>query len=142
MPAGLPRSQWLQRLLLVALGVLYAGWAVLFIRGSSIETSAGRYFCLFDDAMISLRYAWNFAHGAGLVWNAGERVEGTTSFLFTLWMSLYAVFFDKSTSALAVQITGIPLVLGVALLACRMTRALGGLPWLGLVTFALVLAYY
>ncbi len=37
-----------------------------------------------DDAFISFRYADNFAHGNGLVWNIGERVEGYTNFLWTL----------------------------------------------------------
>lgn len=34
-----------------------------------------------DDAYISLRYAYNFLHGHGLVWNPGERVEGYSNFL-------------------------------------------------------------
>ncbi|MCE9615836.1 MAG: hypothetical protein K8T26_16320 [Lentisphaerae bacterium] len=37
-----------------------------------------------DDAFITLRYAWNLAHGRGLVYNAGEHVEGFTSLLHTL----------------------------------------------------------
>jgi hypothetical protein len=120
----------------------YVAWAALFIAKSSVQTSGGRYFCLFDDAMVSLRYAWNLAHGDGLVWNPGERVEGTTCFLFTLYMSLGALFLDKSAAALFVQISGIPLVLGVALMAHRLTRSLDGTPHLGLVTAAAVLAYY
>jgi hypothetical protein len=38
---------------------------------------------LFDDAYITLRYATNLIKGLGLVFNAGERVMGTTSPLFT-----------------------------------------------------------
>jgi arabinofuranosyltransferase len=45
----------------------------------------GRYF-LCDDAFISFRYARNLARGAGLVYNAGERVEGYTNLLWTLLM--------------------------------------------------------
>lgn len=41
-----------------------------------------------DDAFISFRYADNFAHGKGLVWNEGERVEGYTNFLWTLIVSI------------------------------------------------------
>jgi hypothetical protein len=40
---------------------------------------------LCDDAFISFRYAENFANGLGLVYNAGERVEGYSNFLWTLW---------------------------------------------------------
>src|SRR4051812_41830546 len=39
-----------------------------------------------DDAFISFRYAQNLARGLGLVWNAGERVEGYTNFLWTLFL--------------------------------------------------------
>lgn len=37
-----------------------------------------------DDAFISFRYAANLGDGLGLVYNAGERVEGYTNFLWTL----------------------------------------------------------
>ncbi len=40
-----------------------------------------------DDAFISFRYADNFIHGNGLVWNPGERVEGYTNFLWTMVIS-------------------------------------------------------
>jgi hypothetical protein len=40
--------------------------------------------CLDDDAFISFRYARNLVRGDGLVYNAGERVEGYTNFLWTL----------------------------------------------------------
>lgn len=39
----------------------------------------------FDDSYITYRYSENFAAGKGMVFNAGERVEGFTSFL---WMVL------------------------------------------------------
>lgn len=37
-----------------------------------------------DDAYISYRYARHLADGLGLVWNAGERVEGYTTFLWVV----------------------------------------------------------
>jgi len=40
-----------------------------------------------DDAYISLRYAYNFITGKGLVWNPGELVEGYTNFLQILFVS-------------------------------------------------------
>src|SRR5579884_1934594 len=39
---------------------------------------------LADDAYIPFRYAYNWVHGQGIVWNPGERVEGYTSFLWVL----------------------------------------------------------
>jgi len=43
---------------------------------------------LCDDAFISFRYAENLTHGLGLVYNAGERVEGYSNFLWTLWIAV------------------------------------------------------
>lgn len=40
-----------------------------------------------DDAFISFRYADNLAHGAGLVWNPGDHIEGYTNFLWTCLIS-------------------------------------------------------
>lgn len=37
-----------------------------------------------DDAYVSFRYARNFVRGEGLVYNAGDRVEGYTNFLWTV----------------------------------------------------------
>jgi hypothetical protein len=37
-----------------------------------------------DDAFISFRYARNLVNGLGLVFNAGEHVEGYTNFLWTI----------------------------------------------------------
>jgi arabinofuranosyltransferase len=42
-----------------------------------------------DDAYISFRYADNLVRGEGLVWNAGERVEGYTNFLWVLLSALW-----------------------------------------------------
>ncbi len=46
---------------------------------------------MYDDAFISYRYAANLAHGLGLVYNPGERVEGYSNFLWTLLMSTIVV---------------------------------------------------
>jgi hypothetical protein len=46
---------------------------------------------LADDAFISFRYADNWAHGHGLVYNVGERVEGYTNFLWTAALALGVV---------------------------------------------------
>lgn len=129
-------------------GVLYVAWAAgLIWNSSTIAIDGRRYFCLFDDAMISLRYAWNLAHGAGLVWNAGERVEGCTNFLWTLVLAGPAWLLDKRQAVVAAHALGVPLMLGVATMTARATRACypgeaarwGGLPLLG---FVAALAYY
>src|SRR5262245_16454258 len=60
-------------------GAVALGFTVLFFR---------RWRFVIDDAFISLRYARNLAMGHGLVYNAGERVEGYTNFLWTLFLAL------------------------------------------------------
>lgn len=42
-----------------------------------------------DDSFISIRYADNLVHGHGLVYNAGERVEGYTNLLWTLILAAF-----------------------------------------------------
>ena len=46
----------------------------------------------FDDAFITYRYADNLVAGRGLVFNPGERVEGTSTFLFTIMLSAVMAF--------------------------------------------------
>jgi hypothetical protein len=46
-----------------------------------------------DDAYISFRYAANFLAGKGLVYNAGEHVEGYTNFLWVLIIALFKGLF-------------------------------------------------
>jgi len=45
-----------------------------------------------DDAFISFRYVKNFIEGNGLVFNTGEHVEGYTSLLWILLLSIFGVF--------------------------------------------------
>ena len=75
-----------------------------FIAASSFEIEGRRYYSLFDDAMISMRYAANLAHGHGLTWNPGERVEGFTNPLWTLVMALAALVFSQTGAVLAMHI--------------------------------------
>src|SRR5829696_1534041 len=98
--------------IIVGIGTSFVAWALLFIyRSSFIGIDGRRYFCLIDDAMISMRYAWNFSHGLGLVLNPGEYVEGYTNPLMTLLMALATLVFDKVNAVLAVQISGIVFML-------------------------------
>ena len=99
---------------LAAAFVLWAGYFIF--RSSFVATDGRRYFSLFDDAMISMRYAWNLSHGMGLVWNLGERIEGYTNILMVIWMAIWTGVLDKSSAVLAVQLSGIPVLLGIALL--------------------------
>jgi hypothetical protein len=91
----------------------------MFESGSALALILGiigamRLAWLCDDAFISFRYADNLVHGLGLVFNAGERVEGYSNFLWTLgialgmrlgvgpepWTVAWGVFFFAATIAL------------------------------------------
>ena len=98
-------------------------WAIFFIYQSSFITINGeRYFSLFDDAMISMRYAWNLSHGNGIVFNPGEMVEGYTNFLMVLVMSIFTGLFSEKVAVLGMQIFGIFTVLAIARLTVAIAR--------------------
>lgn len=70
-----------------------------------------------DDAFISYRYARHLVEGNGLVFNVGERVEGYTNLLWTLWVALgMAIHVDPETwsSVFGLLSYGIVLVLALA----------------------------
>jgi hypothetical protein len=99
----------------LALGVfvLHAGY-LAYLRGP---------YCV-DDAYISFRYAASFLDGQGLVFNAGERVEGYTNFGWVMVISgLLALGLDPAWSARAAS-----LLLGAAVvwLTLRFIRARSG----------------
>lgn len=64
-------------------------FSAAFIAQGTTVVDGRLYGSLFDDSMISMRYARNLAEGRGLVWNPGEPgVEGYTNFAWTLVMAL------------------------------------------------------
>src|SRR5439155_1209101 len=66
-------------------GVRRAVAAVLVTAAALLAFHVRTYAFLCDDAFISFRYARNFAHGHGLVFNPGfERVEGYSNFLWVV----------------------------------------------------------
>ncbi len=123
--------------------LLYVTWALVFIWHSSIlAEDKHRYFSLFDDAMISMRYAWNLAHGKGCTWNPGEYVQGFTTPLMVGLMALPCAVLSKSAACLAVQLFGIPTVLGVAWFTRRLCQFVSDNRWLPVISFVAILAYY
>jgi len=96
-------SQNLQRVLSVAL----AGIALTI---GIIHAFSFRW--VNDDAFISFRYARNFIHGLGLVFNAGERVEGYTNFLWTMILA--------AGMKLGIDPVSLSIVLGIACYAATL----------------------
>jgi len=141
---NLGKTKWLY---LITTG--YVVWSSVFIYVTSyVAIDGNRYFNLFDDAMISMRYAWNFSHGNGLVWNKGEYIEGITNLLQTLHMAFWTGILDKSTAALMVQIIGIVIMLTIAYLTMRITtiiferESLEHKDFYSVLAYAICLTYY
>ena len=92
-----------------------------------------------DDSFISYRFARNWAHGFGPVYNAGERVEGYTCFG---WVALLAmahrlgVDIESASKAMGVA-SGVVSILAVAAI-CR--RLLDGRPAYLIAPFVLALS--
>jgi arabinofuranosyltransferase len=111
----------------VAIVSAAASFYAIFILRSGFTVGGRRYFSLFDDAMVSMRFARNLAHGHGLVWNPGQHpVEGYTNLLWTLWMALaHLLPVSAPGVVLAVSITGGILLLVNAAIVGRIARRLG-----------------
>lgn len=101
------------------LAVVVCGASTLWLLGQ-----AWSFAFLCDDAYISFRYAQNLVDGHGLVFNAGERVEGYTNFLWTVMLAaLQAVFgVPPERSAL---VLGLASTVGVAALVARLGASVG-----------------
>lgn len=116
----------------------------VFILRTSFDIGGTRYFVLFEDAMISMRYARHLAEGHGLVWNIGEApIEGFTNLLWTLWMSLaHALHMSESKISLFIMLTGAFVMLGNGLMMAKIARIVSSSPWLPLFAATAVLFDY
>lgn len=92
---------------------------------------------LLDDAYISFRYARNLARGAGLVYNAGERVEGYSNLL---WVLLTAAGERLGIPAtLSVPLLGLAAVVAVVAITVQVGREIAAdEPYAGLCAGAIV----
>jgi hypothetical protein len=96
--------------------LILCGICILFL------VNVKRYNFISDDSFITLRYAKNLVQGEGLVFNPGERVEGFTSMLWTLLLSLCGVIgLDLLAAA---RILGVVTGLATIILTYRLFHAL------------------
>jgi hypothetical protein len=143
------RSRFLKRITILGVSLAFILWSSVYIyRSSFVAIDGNRYFTLADDAMISMRYAWNFSHGQGLVWNPGERIEGYSNLLMTLFMSFATWAFDKSNAALFIQISGVVFLLAIAYVSMRIADHISRDQFskhptlISILTFSGILTYY
>jgi len=94
-----------------------------------------------DDAFISFRYADNLVQGLGLVWNAGERVEGYTNFLWTVLLAgALRVGLDAAQTSIALSLGCFVATLVVVARLGRLVSGREGVPMLPIA--ALLLAFH
>jgi hypothetical protein len=79
---------------------------------------------LIDDSFITLRYARNFARGDGLVFNAGERVEGYTCFLWAWLLGSLLKLDARFDLVITAQVLGVLASLAALLATERCARTL------------------
>jgi len=128
------------------LGVALAALAfyAVFLYRTSFMLAGTRIFVLFEDAMISMRYARNLAEGHGLVWNVGEEpIEGFTNLLWVLWMSVgHLLGLSEAKISLFIMLTGVCILLANGFVIAKVARRLTDAPWVPLAVLAATLFDY
>lgn len=127
------------------IGATALAFYALFIMRTSFTVDGRRYFVLFEDAMISMRYARHLAAGHGLVWNIGEPpIEGFTNLLWVLWMSVaHLLGLSESKISLFIMLTGVAILLGTGLVASKIARKIvPTAPWVPVAVLAATLFDY
>jgi hypothetical protein len=104
-----------------------AAFYLVFIARSLFTVDGALHSTLFDDAMISMRYARNFAEGAGLVWNPGlPPVQGYTNPAWTLVMAAVHVVIAPRLASLVMMGIGAGLLLVATAATYRAARLVTG----------------
>jgi len=104
----------------------YCAYALIFIWNTSFVIEGERYFTLFEDTMISMRFARNFAFGYGLVWNVDDTpIEGFTNGLWVFFLAgVHLLPLPLSKLGLVVQLTGVIAVIITAYLVSKLAGLL------------------
>ncbi|NLD61931.1 hypothetical protein GX645_05700 [Candidatus Sumerlaeota bacterium] len=104
---------------------LFVCWCLVFIWRSSFLIDGQRWFCLVDDAMVSMRYARNMAAGLGPVWNPNEAIEGFTNPLWMLFMATpHMIGIPEHLTSLFIQLASVIVLVTNLFAARRLGRAL------------------
>lgn len=111
-------DQKVNTLLGIAGGLCFVLTTIWLIARGSFDYAGIRGFTLFDDAMISMRYAYNLATSGVMEWsNSTGRVEGFTNLGWMLIMSISIRLTNIYTAPLAVSVvSALMLLAGIAVL--------------------------
>lgn len=136
------RSSGLVLFLVMTFLILYGE---TFILKSAFKIGDDICFSLFDDAMISMRYANHLANGHGLVWNVGEApVEGYTNFLWVVMMAGLHLFpIPAMKISLGVQIMSLLILCINLVYVLRISNIMSGdALWPAACALVLTASYY
>ena len=124
--------------------LLFAGLYVIFIARTTFFYKGQFIGTLFDDALISLRYGFNFSSGFGLVWNRGEipPVEGYTNPLWTLVMSVASLISPVLKAPIIVSGIGGLIMLSSGYVSVRIARLVNATPAAAIASAFLVLSFF
>jgi hypothetical protein len=86
---------------------------------------------MIDDAFITFRYARNIVHGVGFVYNTGERVLGTTTPLYTLFMAALSILTRTENYPLLALVTNALADAANSFLLYHLGRRLSASPLVG-----------
>lgn len=116
------KRRWTRAAFVLAFVLYAAAW----ILGTVCVYGGKPYFLMADDAMISMKYAYNLANGHGLTWNPGEMVEGITNVGWTLVLAVpHLLGVDVHWTALFVYGLNVFLLIMVAVYAERLASKWG-----------------
>ena len=105
------------------------GIGVLLLALEAFRIDGTWHVVLFDDAMISMRFAEHLAAGHGFAWNIGEPpVEGFTNLGQVLWMALvHLAHVPQPLTGLVVALGGIACLVALVYVVAELVEELYGL---------------
>lgn len=133
-----------ERIILTCLISIYFLYGLTYILKNSNLINGERYYCLLDDAMISMRYAKNFVTQGKLAWNPGDiPVEGFSN---PLWVGIMAFVhllpLDTKLIPLVVQCINLALMSLALYWLFRIHRVLDNTSYLSAFLSILLMAFY
>ena len=137
------RARWPRRFVLMLTVLLFVLWGAGYIYRTSAMVGGERVFVLWDDAMISMRYARNLASGHQFTWNPdGERVQGISNPGVTIAMTaLHLLPIDVRYTSLVFQVFCLAMAGACLPLVYRLALVLSDEPLVGQGAAALTACY-
>jgi arabinofuranosyltransferase len=132
-------SRHFSRLILLVFAIYGLG----LIWRNSFAIEGQRYFVLFDDMMVSMKYAKNLSVGNGLTWNPGQNTQGFSNPLWVFYMAgIHMLPIDPAHTSLIIQLTNLVIYLAIIYLAGRFAYSLIKSQSMKILTMFLLALYF